>query len=104
MSRTIRDMSINIKDKINEANLDIYKAIDRKGYNPKLAERYYEFSINDISVIMELHDDIVKEIESERKLIGEPPKIMLEVWNYEHELIIIDVEEIKTLQEYYKSL
>jgi uncharacterized protein (UPF0297 family) len=104
MSKAIRDLSIKIKDKVKEANMDIYKAIEKKTYNPRLAEKYYESSKDNISEIMGLHDSVVEEIERERKKNGEPPKVMLEIWDCDHKSIIADVEEIKILQEYYESL
>ena len=49
-------------------------------------------------------DDITRIIDDYKENKGEPPSVMLQLWQFEHEQLIDDITEIKKLQDYYKSL
>lgn len=104
MSKIIRDVSRDIKCKVSNADRDIRKAIERKEEYPSLATTYYNFSINELNEAIELHEEVVGFIEQYRNENGEPPKTMLELWEFEHNNIMSDVADIKILQEHYRKL
>lgn len=104
MSRIIRDVSKDIKCKVKEADRDIRKAIERKQEYLNLANCYYDFSMEKLEEINDLHKEVVSLIDSYRKEKGEPPSTMLEMWDWEHKSIMEDIEEIKLLQSFYKTL
>lgn len=59
--------------------------------------------MNELSESLELHEEVVYIIEQYKKDNGEPPKTMLELWEFEHNNIMSDVADIKILQEHYKK-
>lgn len=104
MSKIIRDVSKDIKCKITNADRDIRKAIERKSEYPSLANLYYDLSLGELSEALDLHEEVIHLIEKYRETDGEPPKTMLELWNFEHNNIMEDVSDIKILQEYFKKI
>lgn len=104
MSKLIRDVSMDIKCKIKNADRDIRKAIERKNDYLDLANLYYNFSIDNLEEALDLHKQVVRFIEDYKKQNNDVPSIMLSMWEFEHRDIMEDVTEIKTLQEFYKEL
>lgn len=104
MSKIIRDVSKDIKCKVKESDRDIRKAIERKQDYLNLANCYYEFSVERLGEVDDLHKEVVSLIESYRKEKGEPPTYMMEMWDWEHKMIMEDIEDIKLLQSFYKTL
>lgn len=101
--KIIRDVSRDIKCKIISSDRDIRKAIEKKELYPSLSDIYYDFSINEINEALELHQEVVALIEKYKMEKGDPPKTMLELWEFEHNNIMSDVADIKILQEHYKK-
>lgn len=100
----IKDTIKDMKQDLKKSMCDIQKALKYKSENPSLSEEYYKRSIAYVNNMNNLHDDIIDIIEDYRKTKGEPPTVMLTIWNYEHENLIEELTEIKNMQEYYKSL
>lgn len=71
---------------------------------PDLANDYYEFSVERMQEALDLHSEVVKMIDDYRKWEGEPNETMMNLFEFEHKIIIEQSEDVKILQEYYKKL
>lgn len=50
-----------------------------------------------------LHKDVVRRIENHRRMHGEPPAEMLDLYDYLHRRMIDDAAEVGVLQGMYKK-
>ena len=54
--------------------------------------------------MLDLHSEVMKIIDEYRKKNGNPPETMLNLFEFEHKIIIEQSEDVKILQEHYKKL
>lgn len=100
----IRNICHDIKEKIHDSDKDIRKAIELKHEYPDLANDYYEFSVERMQEALDLHSEVVKIIDDYRKREGEPNETMMNLFDFEHKIIMEQSEDVKILQEHYKKL
>ena len=72
--------------------------------NKDLADTYAKVGEMHVEIYRMLHSRVVELIDAERRSGREPPKGMLEMWQFEHERLIKDFSSAKyALEEYKKS-
>ena len=90
--------------KIHDSDKDIRKAIELKHEYPDLANDYYKFSVEKMQEALDLHSEVMKIIDEHRKKEGEPNETMMNLFDFEHKIIMEQSEDVKILQEHYKKL
>lgn len=78
------------------------KAIKFKEEFPKVSMMYYECYENCRNQIDSMHTIIVGVITESRKK-EEPPKYMLEIWDYQHKQIIDEMSYLDKREQMYKK-
>ena len=100
--KIIQEIEDHIHEELKDSKCYIKNALKYKVENPKLADMYYQLSLDAMSSVDKLHKMVVTLIEEYRNKNGEPPKEMLAVYNYLHEKEINKANKVKNLQGMYK--
>lgn len=101
--RIIKKLSEMIKEELGDSRRYIVCAEKYKGTDDDLAKLFYQLSVEEMSHVKMLHDAVVMKIEEYRREKGEPPALMLELYDYMHEQEIEDTAEIKRMQADFRG-
>ncbi len=100
--KVIQELSEKIEEELSDANKYIKCALHYKEEDPKLAQLYFTLSLEEMKHMNMLHEEVKRIIAEYRAKNGEPPAVMLALYNYEHEKHIKRAAKIKAKQESYK--
>jgi len=99
----IKCLSKHIEEELQDADTYIELAMKWQKEQPDTAEVFYELSIEEMKHVDMLHQDVVRLIQAYRQENGEPPKGMMELYNYLHEMHIAKAMQIKVKQGMFKE-
>lgn len=99
----IKEVNELIEEALEKADCYIQKSIKRKEDYPTLSRALYESSLEEMSQVTRLHEEVVKLIKAYNENHGKPPEVMQAVYDYLHEKHIAYAAEIKGLQAMYKG-
>ena len=88
---------------MDDASAYIDLAMKWKAEEPDTADLFYELSLEEMGHMEKLHNEVVELIEEYRKQHGEPPKEMMILYEYLHEMHIKTATQIKVKQGMYKA-
>ena len=88
---------------MEDANSYIDLAVKWKQEEPDTADLFYELSLEEMGHMEKLHEEVTELIEEYRKQNGEPPKDMMILYEYLHEMHIKTATQIKVKQGMYKA-
>jgi Mn-containing catalase len=92
-----------VEEELDGAENYIKMALTHKDDNASLAKVLYDISTQEMNHVAMLHDEVVKLIEEHRREKGDPPAMMLAVYNYLHERHIDKANKIKIMQSEYRK-
>lgn len=92
-----------IEEELEGAEDYIYMAIAQKEHYPALSKTVYEISLDEMHHVEMLHGIVVNMIEEHRRTKGEPPKEMMDIYEFMHEKHIKLATKIKLMQSEYKK-
>ena len=101
--RIIKCVTDKIREEIHDADSYIDLAIKWKDEEPDTAELFYELSGEELGHMQRLHEKVTELIRRSREQNGEPPKIMLELYDELHKKQIEDTMMVKVKQAMYKE-
>lgn len=101
--KIIKKIAEYIEEELEGAENYAKAALLHKDDNPQLAKVFYDISVQEMHHVDMLHDEVVKIIDKHRREKGDPPSVMLAVWEYAHERHIEEAKEIKLLQSEYRT-
>lgn len=101
--KIIKCLSQKIEDELEDASAYIDLAMKWKAEEPDTADLFYDLSLEEMGHMEKLHEEVVELIEEYRKEHGEPPKEMMILYEYLHEMHIKTATQIKVKQGMYKS-
>lgn len=90
-------------DTLEEIEWYSEKAHHLKHDNRPLADCYIKIAEMHIEIYRMLHDRMVSIISEYRARGNEPPAVMSAIWDYEHEKLVKEFAESKSLVEEYKK-
>lgn len=99
----IKNVNELIEKSLASSSCYIQKSLKWKDEYPSLARTLYEASLDEMSHMNKLHEEIVRLIQSYRDKHGDPPEAMQAVYDYLHEKHIECAAEIRGLQNMYKE-
>lgn len=101
--KIIKCLSQQIEDEMEDADKYIDLAMKWKADEPETADLFYELSLEEMGHMEKLHDEVVELINKYRNEHGEPPKEMMILYEYLHEMHIRTATQIKVKQGMYKA-
>ena len=101
--RIIKCVTDKIREEIHDADSYIDLAIKWKDEEPDTAELFYELSGEELGHMQRLHEKVTELIRKSREQNGEPPKIMLELYDELHKKQIEDTMRVKVKQAMYRE-
>lgn len=90
-------------DTLEEVEWYAEKAHHHKADNRALADCYIRIAEIHIEIYRMLHERIVAAINEYRSKGNEAPPVMQAIWDYEHEKLVKEFSEAKSLIEEYKK-
>ena len=102
--KIIKCMSEKIEDELQDASDYIDLAMKWKQDEPDTADLFYDLSVEEMGHMDKLHTEVTELIEEYRKENGEPPKDMMTLYEYLHEIHIAKATQIKIKQAMYKGV
>ncbi len=101
--KIIKCLSQKIEEELEDSNAYIDLAIKWKAEEPDTADLFYDLSLEEMGHMEKLHEEVVELIDEYRKEHGEPPKEMMVLYDYLHEMHIRTATQIKVKQGMYKA-
>ena len=101
--KVIECISHDIEYMLDKAEDFIKNAVKYQLDYPAVSKSYYAKSVTLMSLVKEMHDDVVSLITAYKAEKGEPPAPMMAIYNYEHGRHMDKAAAIKNLQDLYKS-
>lgn len=101
--KIIKKLSEMIEEELEGAESYVECAIKYKAEHPSLANVFYDISVQEMHHVSMLHEQVAKIIEEHRKEQGDPPVVMMAIWEWEHERHIKESKEVRQLQEMYRE-
>lgn len=99
----IKCISEKIEEELHDADAYVELAMKWKQEQADTAELFYELSTEEMKHVDKLHQNVTELIQIYRQKHGEPPKGMMELWNYLHEKHVAEAMRIKVKQGMYKE-
>ena len=99
----IKKLSGMIDEEIEDAKKYAKCAMNHKADNKELANMFFTLANEEMKHMGMLHTEVTKLIEQYRKEHGDPPQVMLELYNYLHEMHIEKASEVKGLLAMYQG-
>ena len=101
--RILTEVIEHAHDTMDEAFEYAQQAHTLRHEHKSLADCYIKISEAHVDIYKCLHEEMVDLIDEEKRKGKEPPVEMTAVWQYEHERLIKEFSECKTLIEEYKK-
>jgi hypothetical protein len=101
--KILKDLISKMEDTLNEIEFYGEKAHHLKAEHKSLADTYIKIAEIHIEVYKMLHDRAIALINEKKQNGADPPKFMLDIWDYEHEKMVREFSEARFLVEEYKK-
>ena len=101
--KILKDLIKKSEDTLEEIEWYAEKALHFKQDHKSLADVYNKIGEMHITIYDMLHKEMVELIDEHRRMGHQPPPEMLAIWEYEHEKLIKEFAEAKTMVEEYKK-
>ena len=102
--KEIMDLVDRIDEEINDAEYYAKLAVECREKKPTKAETFFKIANEEIGHANMLHGLVVSTIEDYRKSDGDPPDIMLKLYDIEHKKYISHMATVKGLLGLYKEM
>ena len=99
----IKCVTEKIKEELQDGDSYIDLAIRWKDEQPETADLFYELSAEELGHMQRLHDAVTELIRDYRDKNGDPPKIMLTLYDELHKKQVEDTMKVKVKQAMYKE-
>ena len=101
--KIIKCLSELITEELKDADKYIDLAEKWKSDEPDTADLFYQLSTEEMGHVDKLHEEVKALIEDYRKEHGDPPKEMMVLYDYLHEMHIATATKIKIKQGMFKA-
>ncbi len=101
--RTIRTLTEQIDDELQDAGKYARLALEYKTTDPEMASLFYRLSCEELTHMTMLHDCVASKIEAHQKNGLEIPESMQALYDYLHKRQIERTETVKRLQQMFRG-
>lgn len=102
--KVLKDLISKSHDTLEEVEWYAEKAHTLHPTHKKLADVYIHVSEMHVDIYRQLHEQMMSLITTEKEKGTEIPAVMSAIWDYEHEKLIKELAEAKSLIDEYKKL
>ena len=103
LMKILTKMIDKANDTLEEVEWYAEKALHYKADNKSVADTYNKIADMHITIYDMLHKEMVNLIDEHKRMGHTPPPEMLAIWDYEHEKLIKEFAEAKTMVDEYKK-
>ena len=101
--KIIKELEELIEDEIHDVKKYAKMAAELKDQYPSLAQTLFSISTQEEAHQAALHTEVVKLIEDHKKTKGEPPAVMMAVYEFMHKRHIENMADARHYQDIYKA-
>lgn len=101
--KILKDLIKKMDDTLEEIEFYGEKALHLKTEHKTLGDTFIKIAEIHVEVFKMLHDRAIALINEKKQGGAEPPKFMLDIWDYEHEKLIREFSEAKYMIDEYKK-
>lgn len=101
--KILSKMISKANDTLEEIEWYAEKALHYKSDHKSVADVYNKIAEMHITIYDMLHKEMVGLIDEHKRIGHQPPAEMLAIWEYEHEKLIKEFAEAKTMVDEYKK-
>ena len=101
--KIIKKLSEMIEEELEDAEKYARKALECKVERNDLAQVFHELSTQELRHVDMLHGEVVKLIEAHRREKGEPPPVMLGIYEYVHGRMIDHATRVRVMLESFRK-
>lgn len=101
--KVLKNLIEKANDTLDEVEWYAEQAMHLKTDNKPLADIYIKIAEMHITIYGMLHEKMVSLIDEEKRKGMQPPKVMLDMWDYEHKKLIKEMAEAKYIIDEYKK-
>lgn len=101
--KILSKMISKANDTLDEIEWYAEKALHYKQDHKSVADVYNKIAEMHITIYDMLHKEMVGLIDEHKRMGHQPPPEMLAIWDYEHEKLIKEFAEAKTMVDEYKK-
>ena len=98
--KKIKHLVEQIQEELHDVEKYAECAMKHKDDDRELANTYHRLAEQELEHAHALHGNVVRVI---REHGGDPPPVMKAIWDWEHEKMIEQEKEVKTLLEMFRS-
>lgn len=95
--KEIKWLAEQIEEELEDAEKYALKAQHYKDLDPEMSRTCAELSRQELKHSEMLHENVVRLIKKHRETKGEPPEVMMAIWEYEHEKMMKRTAHVKML-------
>ena len=101
--KILKDLIKKSEDTLEEIEFYAEKALHFKQDHKSLADTYNKIGEMHVTIYNMLHTEMVNLIDEQKRMGHQPPPEMLAIYEYEHEKLIKEFAEAKTMLDEYKK-
>ena len=101
--KIIKCLSELIDEELDDAMKYADLALKWKDEDPDAADLFHELSTEEMGHMEKLHNEVKEQIQDYRNEHGEPPKDMMTLYDYLHEMHTAKAMQIRVKQGMYKA-
>lgn len=101
--KVIMMLSDRIEEEIADAKWYARHALKLKSKYRSLADTMYQLSLEEVRHAQMLHGEATTIINEYRSANGDPPELMMQLYDYVHDRMIASMNEAQTLQQMYNQ-
>lgn len=99
----IKKLSGMIEEEITDAKKYAQCALNYKKENKSLGDIFYTLANEEMKHMSVLHNEVTKIIDQYKKEKGDPPEVMMELYDYLHERHLEEAAEVKGMLAMYQG-
>ena len=100
--KEIKEVAKRIRCELRAAEWYADEALKDREMYPKLAKHYHDMAADNLKRVDELHTAVAEMIDEVQKSGKVIPQGMLDVWNFEHEMLMEHAADVRYMVYRYK--
>ena len=100
--KEIKEVVRRIKCELKNAEWYAEEAVKDREMYPKLSHHYHDMAVDNMKRVDELHAAVAEMIDEVQKSGRVIPQGMMDVWQFEHEMLVEQADDVRYMIDRYK--